>query len=137
MVVDAISGDERTDCRISLGGLCRVLVMLPGVLGEHVGYLIGKGGEAHAIVMARNVASSPVEFEADARDTYVAHVVAETLGLEVVAVYHTHPGGYPYPSARDRSGMRLWPVTWVIASRHGIAAYRLIDEEVVECTVQC
>jgi len=129
-------------CTVDLGGLCLHLKSLARLGGpERVGYLLGIVGrnvfKAVALVMARNVGGSPVEFEADPRDTLTAHYVAENLGLEVVGVFHTHPCGKPAPSQLDLRGMRLWPVPWVIATPSGLAAYLLEESGPAECRVLC
>jgi proteasome lid subunit RPN8/RPN11 len=57
----------------------------------------------------------------------------ETAG-DVVGFYHTHPGGPPEPSQRDRITMRAWagafgkPLLCLIESEGVVAAYRFDDD---------
>lgn len=129
-------------CRVELGVLCRHAGLAASIGGhERVGYLLGveEGGSTivYALVHARNVRSSRVEFEADPRDTLTAHMVAENLGLEVVGVFHTHPCGRPAPSVADLEGMKLWPLVWVISTTSGLGAFRLVEGKLVECVIVC
>jgi [CysO sulfur-carrier protein]-S-L-cysteine hydrolase len=49
-----------------------------------------------------NEAASPREFLADAQSLIAAHVQMRELGLEIVAIYHSHPATPPVPSTLDR-----------------------------------
>jgi proteasome lid subunit RPN8/RPN11 len=49
-----------------------------------------------------NEAASPREFFSDARSLIDAHVQMRELGVEIVAIYHSHPSTPPVPSAHDR-----------------------------------
>jgi proteasome lid subunit RPN8/RPN11 len=110
---------------------------------EVVGYIIGKSMgnnefHAEALIMARNVSMSEVEFLADPRDILVAHVVAENMVRDVVGVFHSHPSCAPAPSRRDLEGMKMWPLIWVIASPEGLGAYLpLKDGRVKRCLITC
>ncbi|MHA1615703.1 MAG: Mov34/MPN/PAD-1 family protein [Candidatus Njordarchaeales archaeon] len=64
---------------------------------------------------AKNTKESPVLFEIDPEDLYQAIVEGEQEGLDIVGLYHSHPGP-PRPSKRDLEGMKLWPVPWLIIS---------------------
>lgn len=110
--------------RIRLGPLACHLSRLARRRGaEYTGFLLGAAGgglvEAYAYVPVRNIASRPDRFTGDPWDTIVAHTIAENMGLEVVAVFHTHPCGIPEPSVLDLDGMRKWPMPWVIAGAGG------------------
>ena len=124
-------------CKLDLGIMCQVLRSMVSAGSESVGYLLGLKENASALIMARNVRGSSLEFEADPRDTYIAHIVADNLGLDVIALFHTHPGGLPRPSLVDLDGMKLWPLPWIIASPEGIGAYILKDGELMECRISC
>lgn len=49
-----------------------------------------------------NALNSPTEYESDAREMFAAHKAMRAAGVEVLAVYHSHPTSPPVPSRRDR-----------------------------------
>jgi proteasome lid subunit RPN8/RPN11 len=53
-----------------------------------------------------NAAASPVEFESEPRSHFSAERDIRRQGLEVLAVYHSHPTSEPVPSRKDRE--RSW-----------------------------
>jgi len=135
-------------CRLLLGPLCMHLDILrrlggPERLGYIVGYTSQVGGEdvvvAGAFYAAANMDSSPTSFTADPLDTIAAHKAAWSLGLDVVAFYHTHPQGVARPSARDLESMEMWPIAWVIGSPEEMRAYMLdrASGSIVECMLDC
>ena len=86
---------------------------------ECCGLLLGefreKAIEVREIVRAENVLASPVAFEANAELVFKAVDRAERSGLELVGIYHSHPGLGAFVSARDAEFMKLWPsVAWLI-----------------------
>ena len=86
---------------------------------EICGVLIGEKRGNHYIVTkalsGRNIKNSPVLFEIAPEDLYRAATMAESEGLDIVGLYHSHPAP-PKPSIRDLDGMRLWPLPWLIIS---------------------
>ncbi len=92
---------------------------------ERVGVALGVRDRIMLLFPVANVVGSPVAFLADPLDMIAAHSLADNLGLQVVALYHTHPHGPPEPSGRDVEGMRLWPIPWLISSPLGIRAWIL------------
>ena len=118
--------------RLVIGSLKRTLTQIAATSREEkVGMLLGEVLEDSAIVRlmywVKNVKSSPVEFEADPWQVVQAHEVASKHGLEVIAVFHTHPSCPAVPSQLDLRGMRLWPVLWVIACKDEVRAWILSD----------
>src|SRR5262249_26189779 len=49
-----------------------------------------------------NAAASPREYESDGRSMFAATRDIDRLGLETLAVYHSHPTSEPIPSKTDR-----------------------------------
>jgi proteasome lid subunit RPN8/RPN11 len=49
----------------------------------------------------KNAAASPVEYLSDARSMFDAVREMRRLGLEIIAVYHSHPSSAPVPSRTD------------------------------------
>lgn len=106
--------------RIILGPLRRALLSIADSSGpEKVALLLGaKSGEdliVSAVFRVDNVKESPVEFEGDPWQLVVAHKAAEKYGLDVIAVFHTHPACPAAPSPSDLEGMKRWPYPWLIA----------------------
>ena len=103
---------------------------------ERAGVALGAGERVIALFLAGNLLRSPTEFLADPLDIVAAYDLAENLGLEVVAMFHTHPAGDPVPSLRDVEGMRLWPMPWIVASPRGVRAWALSGGSVVEVPIE-
>jgi proteasome lid subunit RPN8/RPN11 len=99
-----------------------------GVLAGRVNSL----GEAtvEASAQLRNVHRRPeTNYEFDASDQASAWDQVEAVGLEVLAVWHTHPHGPPYPSGTDLEYMQPWllyPILMPsIIKRVDMTVYRL------------
>jgi len=90
---------------------------------EACGYLAGTNGEVRKAVPMTNVDHSPEHFSLDPREQFAALRQSRGEGLDILAVYHTHPASPARPSAED---IRLAydPATvYVIAS---LAAYKKV-----------
>lgn len=63
-----------------------------------------------------NAAASPVEFESEPRSHFSADRDIRRQGLEVLAVYHSHPTSEPVPSRKDLE-RNNWPqaVTLIVS----------------------
>ena len=93
---------------------------------EACGLLIGEITEAgdwiaHEALPLRNTRNSAVRFEFDSQEL-LTHDLA--YGEQIIGVYHSHPGGAPYPSGIDKGNMenlQASPWVWLIASFHGSA----------------
>ncbi len=62
----------------------------------------------------RNLSNNQHEFFMDPRGVLEVYDEARSRGMDLVGIYHTHPGFPGTPSARDLEGMELWPVPWLI-----------------------
>jgi len=73
---------------------------------ECCGLLAGKIVAGRGVVAVRypvkNELASPTEFESEPRDLFLAHKDMRRRGIELLAIYHSHPTTAPVPSARDR-----------------------------------
>ena len=49
-----------------------------------------------------NALASATEYESDPRSMLAAHKAMRAAGVDVLAVYHSHPTSEPIPSRRDR-----------------------------------
>lgn len=113
---------------------------------ECCGLLIGKAAmktfDVREVVPAENVYESEVSFEADAELVYRAITAAETKGLELIGIYHSHPNMRAYISAIDAEMMKLWPnVAWLVlgVSKKNIneeKAFMLKNGKIVELEIK-
>ncbi len=71
-----------------------------GLLGGHI---IAERGVAQVVraYPLVNAKASPVEYESDAHSMLAAHRTMRQLGLDLLAVYHSHPTSEPIPSRKD------------------------------------
>ncbi len=91
---------------------------------EICGFILGDNSYS-IIFPVENKAENPsTEFYMNPHGILAAHRLAENLGLEVKAIYHTHPKGSPEPSGKDLEGMKLWPMPWLIIGRH---SYKMVS----------
>ncbi len=71
--------------------------------------------EVKEVVNGKNMAGSPVAFEADPEFVYVEHTKAEKRGLRLVGIYHSHPNLHAFVSSRDADFMKYWQnLAWLI-----------------------
>lgn len=68
--------------------------LLSGVLEEGIGRVV----TIHPLV---NALASPVEYRSDDRSMFLAVRDLTSKGLDVLAVYHSHPTSPPLPSKKD------------------------------------
>lgn len=72
---------------------------------ECVGLLAGRVaagvGRAEAIYPLVNALASPVEYESEPHSMFLACRDLTARGLDILAVYHSHPTSPPIPSKKD------------------------------------
>lgn len=68
---------------------------------EACGLVGGRGGRAELVLPVPNADRSPVRFHMEPHAQLRAFQRLEAQGLELVAVYHSHPEGPDRPSATD------------------------------------
>jgi [CysO sulfur-carrier protein]-S-L-cysteine hydrolase len=86
--------------------------MLPD---ESCALLLGENNEVVKILPMRNADESPVTFSIEPTELLHAYDLAQSGGLDIIAIFHSHPGK-PSPSGTDRKFMEINPVTWLIFS---------------------
>ncbi len=69
--------------------------------GLLAGRIAGGVGTVAARYPVRNDAASATEYESNARDMLSAFRAMREGGLELLAIYHSHPTSAPVPSRRD------------------------------------
>ena len=68
------------------------------------------------IFLADNIDKSPVNFTISNEELITAYSQAEEMHLEVIGIFHSHPGSVAYPSFTDKKYMEINPIPWVIFS---------------------
>ena len=85
---------------------------------EGCGLLGGKNQMVELVLPVKNAAESQVRFKMDPRAQLRAMQQIEAEGLEVVAIFHSHPKGPSVPSATDIAEA-IYPVVNIIWSKVG------------------
>jgi proteasome lid subunit RPN8/RPN11 len=83
---------------------------------EACGLLAGKNDHVEMNLAVRNVDQSPVRFHMDPNEQWRAFQRIEAAGLELLAIYHSHPEGPEYLSEQDISEA-MYPVVQIIWSK--------------------
>lgn len=100
---------------------------------EVCGLVAGREGTAVAVYPGRNVSPTPrVTYEMDA-DTLMRMVAWEDAGLELLAIYHSHPQGPDAPSETDVAQATYPDAAYIIVSladrgRPVIRAFRILSD---------
>jgi len=68
---------------------------------EACGYLAGRDGCGKLVIPMRNVDESPEHYSFDPADQFGAVKKAREAGLDLIAVYHSHPASPARMSAED------------------------------------
>lgn len=68
---------------------------------EACGLFAGKGGRVEKAYEMENADKSPQSFFMDPKEQLKVMKDARNLGLEIIAVYHSHVASEAYPSAKD------------------------------------
>lgn len=68
---------------------------------EACGLVAGRDGRAERLYPIENIHHSPVSFEMEPVQQVRAMLAMEAEGLELIAIYHSHPSGPARPSPTD------------------------------------
>ena len=83
---------------------------------EVCGLISGRDGVAVAVHPGHNVSATPrITFELDV-ETLAKQVEFEEAGLELVAIYHSHPRGPAFPSETDVKAAAYPDAVYLICS---------------------
>lgn len=85
---------------------------------EACGFLGGKNQVVELVLPVKNAAESRVQFKMDPRAQLRAMQQIESEGLEIVAIFHSHPKGPSLPSPTDIAEASF-PVVNIIWSKAG------------------
>jgi proteasome lid subunit RPN8/RPN11 len=104
---------------------------------EGCGILAGHDGVVERLYRVTNVLQSPTAFEMDPHEQLRSMLHLEDNGLEMLAIYHSHPMGPEYPSPSDVAQAYYPDAAHIIVSFAGrgrpqIRAFTIADREVNE-----
>ena len=68
---------------------------------EACGLLSGREQRGEAFYPTRNALRSPVRYDIDPRDLLAVTLAIEAAGLDLWAIFHSHPATEAYPSPTD------------------------------------
>jgi [CysO sulfur-carrier protein]-S-L-cysteine hydrolase len=108
---------------------------------ECVGMIASRDGQAVAVHRARNSAGAPkLRYEIDPKEQYRLEMGIEDDGLELGAIYHSHPRTEPEPSPTDVNLAMHPHALYVIVGLGGaepeVRAWRIADGEVAEAALE-
>jgi proteasome lid subunit RPN8/RPN11 len=85
------------------------------------------------ILPMRNIEESAVSFSMDPYEVLQAYNIADSLGMQIIAIFHSHPARAS-PSSTDIKFMEINPVIWLIYSttENILRAYLYSAEDYVE-----
>ena len=118
--------------------LAEMLAHVGGLWPEEAcGLLGGRDGRATRLYPIENVHHSPVAFEMAPLQQIKAMLAMEAEGLELVAIFHSHPHGPARPSATDVANAYYPDAVQLIISladraRPSVRAFTIIDGVVAE-----
>lgn len=107
---------------------------------ESCAFLLGKhdnGIKVSAILPMRNADESPVTFSIDPVELLNAYSLAESKGMEIAAIFHSHPAKAT-PSSTDKMYMEINPIIWLIYSttENEVKAFVYTGENVREISIR-
>ena len=82
---------------------------------ESCAFLLGHNDRVAEILPMRNIDESPITFSIEPKELIYAYNLAESKGMDVIAIFHSHPAT-PWPSRTDIKYMEINPVIWIIYS---------------------
>lgn len=86
---------------------------------EACGLLAGKDGQVQKVFPMRNAAHSPVRFRLDPQEQFDIFSAMEERGLDLLGIYHSHPGGPATPSPTDVAEATYPAVNLILSAAGG------------------
>lgn len=131
-------GDRRAVLCLSQELAAQILAHAQQGYPEEVcGLVAGRSGCATQVHPGRNISPTPcVAYELD-HDTLARMIDFEDAGLELVAIYHSHPAGPEVPSATDIARAAYPDAVYLIVSfaepiRPVMRGFRIVEGQVWE-----
>ncbi len=81
---------------------------------EACGIVAGKGNHARLVIPVTNILHSSFRFRMEPKEQLNAFLLAEEKGLDVLAVYHSHPQGINQPSVTDLEELTFPGIIYLI-----------------------
>jgi proteasome lid subunit RPN8/RPN11 len=108
---------------------------------ECCGMIAASDGEAVAVHRAHNSARSPkLRYEMDPKEQYRLEMGIEDAGLDLGAIYHSHPRTEPEPSPTDVNLAMHPHALYVIVGLKGaepdVRAWRIVDGTVTAAELE-
>ena len=107
---------------------------------EACGYLAAQNGVVNKHYELTNIDQSEVHFSFDPKEQFAAIKDARTQGLDVVAVYHSHPASPARPSAEDIRLAYDPNISYVIVSlangQEDVKSFKIKDSQVSGETIE-
>ena len=101
---------------------------------EACGYLAAKDGMIAALYALTNIDKSGEHFSFDPKEQFAAVRDARTKGLEICAVYHSHPASPARPSEEDiklaHDPQMLYVIVSLAQEREDVRAFRIKNKSV-------
>lgn len=88
---------------------------------EACGMLAGRVAVVERVLPVTNSLHSPSRFEMDPQEQVNGFLEIEAAGLELLAIYHSHPLGPPFPSPSDQEEFLYPGVLYLIWSPAGVS----------------
>lgn len=104
---------------------------------EVCGLIAGKEGYATRVFRMTNIDKSSISYMMDPTEQFSALKYMRIEGLELMAIYHSHPTSPAYPSQTDVR-LAFYPeVSYIIVSLQKVATpeikgYRIVDGKITE-----
>lgn len=107
---------------------------------ECCGLLAGRDGRVERVVRGTNIDHSPYTYLMDPKEQLAAFKDMDTVGLDLVAIYHSHTHTPAYPSRTDVAKAYYPDAAYVIISLANrdapdIRAFRVVDGQITEESV--
>ncbi|MFC1482683.1 M67 family metallopeptidase [Candidatus Margulisiibacteriota bacterium] len=102
---------------------------------EACGYGAGNNNEINEIYPMTNVDKSSEHFSFDPKEQFAAVKEARSKGLQLIAVYHSHPASPARLSQEDIKLAYDPNIIWIIASlyeKETIKAFKIVNNEIIE-----
>ncbi len=81
-----------------------------GYPNEACGILAGRDGRVERVYCMKNARPGPVSYEMEPEEQFRVMKDIRQVGLEMIGMFHSHPGGRAYPSSVDVE-KAYWPGT--------------------------
>jgi len=108
-----------------------------GYPNEVCGLIAGKNGLVSRIFRTTNIDESSISYMMEPAEQFMAFKAMRAEGLELLAIYHSHPTSPAYPSQTDVRLAYYPEAAYLIASLQNVGApvikgFRILDGKITE-----